>query len=372
MKLHYPVMTHKVVARPLRKRARTHHEPAHAPDCSPLLPDLPALTPGLVPALNQFSRRRAPLEVAGVAITLAAATTDDLPAAGHAQDASLDVSLALDGGTTTLRVRTAELARLCDSYGDGAGILADADLAPLVLAAALEPLCTAIRQRWGLMLHRPTLAPAGEQAPAAWLVASLTGGVEHRCPLGVDATLLQALAGAMAGDPALPARCTAPALLQVVIGRCRAPWRELATLRPGDVVVADNDTAGDGTLLVLLGRHWGLHARPEDHGLIALSGFRRMPDAGDCATPPAAMESLSMQDSPLDHLDLPVTFELHRCLVPAQELASITAGHVFELPAKAGGMVDIVVNGQSIGRGELVRIGDRLGVRALRVFGHEQ
>ncbi|TIT71486.1 MAG: YscQ/HrcQ family type III secretion apparatus protein, partial [Mesorhizobium sp.] len=45
------------------------------------------------------------------------------------------------------------------------------------------------------------------------------------------------------------------------------------------------------------------------------------------------------------------------------ELRSAGEGHIFELGWPIDGPVDIVANGQRIGRGDIVRIGEELGIR---------
>jgi type III secretion protein Q len=75
----------------------------------------------------------------------------------------------------------------------------------------------------------------------------------------------------------------------------------------------------------------------------------RSPDQGDAAT---------------RSLPVLVEFELGRLELTMGELAGLQPGYVFPLPAFVeGANVTIRANGRVSGRGELVAVGDTLGVR---------
>jgi flagellar motor switch protein FliN/FliY len=70
--------------------------------------------------------------------------------------------------------------------------------------------------------------------------------------------------------------------------------------------------------------------------------------------------SLSPTDLPL-HL----TIEVGRILMTAGALMSLAPGNLLELNVSPEQGVDLVINGKKVGRGELIRMGDVLGVRIL-------
>lgn len=78
-----------------------------------------------------------------------------------------------------------------------------------------------------------------------------------------------------------------------------------------------------------------------------------------------------LPDSTLGDLEVTLVFELGRCEIDLGTLRTLAPGYVFPLSADPAGPVDIVANGRRIGRGEIVRIGETLGIRATRLFGHE-
>lgn len=90
-------------------------------------------------------------------------------------------------------------------------------------------------------------------------------------------------------------------------------------------------------------------------GYIASAALTDKPD-------PSGGGTASIDDVPI-HL----VFELGRTEVTVADLESLTAGYVFDLNKPLGQTVDILANGRRIGSGELVRIGDAIGVRVSRL-----
>jgi len=73
---------------------------------------------------------------------------------------------------------------------------------------------------------------------------------------------------------------------------------------------------------------------------------------------------------------LPVSVELGRATMTIQEVLNIYEGSVIELERVAGEPVDILVGGKLLGKGEVVVVDDKFGVRITelinRVEGIEQ
>ncbi len=62
-----------------------------------------------------------------------------------------------------------------------------------------------------------------------------------------------------------------------------------------------------------------------------------------------------------------LVFELGRTEIPVAELESLQAGYVFDLGKPLSQTVDILANGHRVGTGELVRLGETIGVRVSRL-----
>ncbi|HZZ13226.1 MAG TPA: type III secretion system cytoplasmic ring protein SctQ [Paraburkholderia sp.] len=72
------------------------------------------------------------------------------------------------------------------------------------------------------------------------------------------------------------------------------------------------------------------------------------------------------QTPPLDigELDLPVQFEIDTLALPLSQLAALRRGYVIELDTPvADARIKLVAHGQTIGHGELVSVGEHLGIR---------
>ena len=71
----------------------------------------------------------------------------------------------------------------------------------------------------------------------------------------------------------------------------------------------------------------------------------------------------------LGDVEMTVTVELGRIRMPLRELLQLQEGSVVELERLAGAPVDVMANGTSIARGDVVVVGDELGVRISELLG---
>ncbi|MEA3121801.1 MAG: type secretion protein, partial [Paraburkholderia sp.] len=70
----------------------------------------------------------------------------------------------------------------------------------------------------------------------------------------------------------------------------------------------------------------------------------------------------------ISQLDLPLKLEIDAVSLPVAQLSALRAGYVLELPtAIADARIRLVTYGQTIGFGELVSVGDHLGVRLVQL-----
>lgn len=71
----------------------------------------------------------------------------------------------------------------------------------------------------------------------------------------------------------------------------------------------------------------------------------------------------------LSDVELTVSVELGRVRIPLRELLRLQEGSVVELDRLAGAPVDVLANGTPVARGDVVVVGDELGVRVNEVLG---
>ena len=74
----------------------------------------------------------------------------------------------------------------------------------------------------------------------------------------------------------------------------------------------------------------------------------------------------------LGDVALTVTVELGRVRLPLRELLALQEGSVLELDRLAGAPVDVLANGTPVARGDVVVVGDELGVRISELLGRIQ
>jgi flagellar motor switch protein FliN/FliY len=65
----------------------------------------------------------------------------------------------------------------------------------------------------------------------------------------------------------------------------------------------------------------------------------------------------------LKDVEVEITLEIGRRRMKIADVLRLNAGQIIELSKAAGEPIDIYVNGQLLGRGEAVVVGDRYGVR---------
>jgi len=144
--------------------------------------------------------------------------------------------------------------------------------------------------------------------------------------------------------------------LRLHLARLRMPLRRLRRLRCGDIILlADiNPRACCGKRALF---DYNLH--PEAITVNTLDIPDDMDTAGTDAEPRALLD---LTDLPLN-LDVSLG-QLHLSL---SELSTIQPGSVLPLPAHAYRQVQLQHDGQIVAHGELVQVGDRLGVQLTRV-----
>lgn len=142
---------------------------------------------------------------------------------------------------------------------------------------------------------------------------------------------------------------------------------ELRSLQPGDVVMLDS--LPDQQLLLRLmagnaqGQRFETHARRTGAGLECLAPLKAVnPDRNDVMTETSAASDL---DVSLDDLPLKLVCQVGSVELSLAQLREMGPGSLLPLTATAHEGVDLMVNGRRVGRGELVNIGDGLGVRLL-------
>jgi type III secretion protein Q len=143
-------------------------------------------------------------------------------------------------------------------------------------------------------------------------------------------------------------------------------------LSPGDVVVVDEHCGADGSAVAVIAEH--LVAPIE---LNSAGGVLAAYPTRGCGSPwEWSMDNNKSEPSRrpvpdalgLDELPLRIVFEVGRLELSLGDIRQMAPGTVLPLVRPFDEALDIVANGRRIGRGEIVRVGDSLGVRVIRLF----
>jgi len=175
------------------------------------------------------------------------------------------------------------------------------------------------------------------------------------------------LAKLASGEPAWPRDLMAgiPIELSVEVGRTSVSLQDLRTVEPGDVVLADECAAlnREREVRVRLGRSLTAPAvlngkKVEIKGEFMADETKSVaPVTGKGAKEPAKLDSLQV------HLVL----ELDSQYVTLKELQALRPGFVLETAKGLESPVSLKVNGSCVGKGELVQVGGKVGVRVLEI-----
>jgi type III secretion protein Q len=238
-----------------------------------------------------------------------------------------------------------------------------ADLDDFVWPTILAPWLESLEAQLGrpVRLSAWSKTPPNPQPEGLQVRASLTPGGELGCLLLLNDQAWKALTENWPYVAAVTEGASTDGLpfpLVLELGRRTLPasaWRGLAT---GDLVLLDcqpGATEPNYRLRVGHNRYFGAKATGQKIELLA-------PMAAETSPTPARAG-----DNWADDLPVQVIFEAGRLELPLKELRSVQAGYCFELPRPPGATVALVANGVTIGEGELVRLGDVLGVKVVRL-----
>ncbi len=154
---------------------------------------------------------------------------------------------------------------------------------------------------------------------------------------------------------------------------------ELSALKTGDILLPAAYPGCRGELCLRLAPDLAIRCSV-DEGRATVLGFEhalpplaenetRRKEMADTLPDAVAQENTASPETAvnLDTLELTVTFELERRLMSIAEIAALTPGYTFTLPADTSGPVTVRANGKALATGRLVDVGGVLGVQLVRL-----
>lgn len=319
--------------------------------------ELPRLEPPELSAAATIFRRRPPLAVDTAAGRLTLEAVPEDGAGGDRPPAAVPfrLDLRLGEGRAALATESALAEALLETALPGielAGL--DPELRALAVELAAAPLAEAAEAALGRAV-RVTEDPApGAALPyRVHFRAGLAGREPWPVRLELDLRGLEAVVRAYERVPAEPAPLDDLVLpLAVEAGRTRLPVADLADAAPGDLLLLEDAPVARGRLDLVLG------------GVLAFAcglSETTLSYTGEARALVAGQSNVDVET--LDEVPVELVFELGRLGVPLGELRSLAPGHVFDLGRDLRHPVDVLLAGRKIGEGELVQVGERVGVR---------
>ncbi len=82
---------------------------------------------------------------------------------------------------------------------------------------------------------------------------------------------------------------------------------------------------------------------------------------------PTHVEVINEEMEALDSISLTLSVELSRLQVPLKKVLEMRPGNILDMEIPKQGFVDLIVSGKKVGQGELVKLGDVVGIRILEM-----
>lgn len=278
---------------------------------------------------------------------------------------STTVSLSLDGQPVELRV-AADLLALSGWTRQSSATHPCADSDAMLLELAWLSWIEPLEKLLGVSL-RVTAGDSPEIARAFAIPLEIRVGERAAFPasLHVGPETAERIAGWLdqhgtaAPDPLTALRFN----LAVESGEAPLTLGELRSLNAGDVVMLD--CPPDRQLRLRLGEHFQCLARRDHRTLECLAALAATSPDRNLAMTDTLTPDASELDAALDELPLKLVCQLGSVEVTLAQLREMGPGSLLQLTSAAQDGVDLMVNGRRVGRGELVSIGEGLGVRLL-------
>jgi MFS family permease/flagellar motor switch/type III secretory pathway protein FliN len=335
-------------------------------------PSFPLIAPSHVQALNAVYRRRSALAatIGGRQISIAATW----PPPDRRPDVSHRLALRVDGEPGELLLPQSLLDVLVGSVDPALSLdRLGPDRAAMILEFALDSALGAVEMDLGCRIAVESFSgkierlESDEQLPLFFTLVIeglVTAGCELRIPPDYALRLADGL-DRHAGISRSALDVPVPVCLRVAAANLAVG--EIERLGPDDVVLVDATVQPGHAVIAVIGERLvaPVTLAPEGHRLAA----QPIPGATSpwAWSMPTDAVAAWEADTESDNRPLRVLFEIGRFELPASKVKQLAPNAPLPLGPVQDQTVDIVVGGQRIGRGTLMQIGNRTGVRVTSV-----
>jgi type III secretion protein Q len=160
-----------------------------------------------------------------------------------------------------------------------------------------------------------------------------------------------------------------PLPFRVRVASATMSLTEVASIEPGDILLPDDIVRQPEGAVAVIGEHFVVPVEVTSAGYRLGARLRRGRGSSWewSLNPPASVDA--PMDGGIDGSPIRVMFEVGSLDLDLSDVQKLIPGSVVPLARAPGEGLDIVANGQRIGRGSLVRIGEGPGIRVTRLFG---
>lgn len=171
-------------------------------------------------------------------------------------------------------------------------------------------------------------------------------------------------------EPCVKYRSEIPVYLSCEAGGTKMPLQELSELAPHDIVLMDSDLCLNRPEITI-----GYASEPAFRGTVDVQTGRIIVEKNIVSNMEKNMEKeipsenakdRDTVDAAIGEIPVQLVFQLGETRTTVAELSRIRPGYTFDAEADLTKPVTIKANGRIIGMGELVEVGDRIGVRVLQ------
>ena len=178
-----------------------------------------------------------------------------------------------------------------------------------------------------------------------------------------------------AADTASRFAWSVPIPLRIIVGAASVTLGDLEGLEPGDIILLQgNGPHHSARSHCVIG---ALRAAPivaADDGWRLTDRFTSLTGSEwdfDMATERKIGLDETEEDTALPELPITLVFEAGRTAIPLDQVRRLDSGSLIPLDGPADGRVTIFASGKRVGRGELVKLGEGLGVRVVNIFAND-
>jgi type III secretion protein Q len=210
---------------------------------------------------------------------------------------------------------------------------------------------------------------SAEASGLAFRLSCIWGEASYPAVLCIDRALIGDLVRFIARAPLIRRDLSdVPIAPTIRIGTAVLLLKKVDTLKRGDVIMPHSPPLFAARAEIVLGGRWSAPGTLAGGCFTADAPLSKITEhVMDSENAIDRSDGVGPEDGALDELTVKLVFEVGRCDTTLGELRSMGAGYVFALGRDPEQSVDIVTGGRRIGSGELVRVGERLGVRVLRL-----